>query len=385
MVEAGLSLAEIKESVIQTLSPFFQNQDVLLELALGALVPEAVNVAWLQNEPWAFQMFEQCLKVHRLAHDVAGEDSLRACALWEPATRQGLSEFWSAYHLEVPKDDLALEEFKFEIFRNLGSLIEGTMHPLLRELLHQIRLRDSALHPSAELDTMTLGEVVADLIDTSGFPDLFEPPPWHVRLNQWRNIAQHHSSRIEGNTIICLYGRAPRIRELRITRSELLGATQRIYGAYRAIGTAKNLFLVDNIRVAWDFLPDPNGRPEMYIVNFASAVATQGFEVAEIKLSEEEAAVVLRDVSDLDPQSRRFHASQLAYQLWVHTGRPCVKVEYHEKNGTPNFLTTAWSEDCQKIEQGEIEFGELANLTEMVDLKTGAKVSRGVKPPDQAA
>ncbi len=385
MAEMGIPPEEMKEAVIQTLSPFFRNQDIVVKLALSSLVPEAVNLAKLGNDPWAFGMFQQSLDVHRSAQAAAGEDSLRSCASWEPAASRGLSEYWNAFHLEVPKDDLALEEFRYEVFRNIGSLIEASIQPLLRELLSQVRLRDGATDPNTELGAMDLGDAVAQLIRTTGFPELFAPPPWRVRLNQWRNIAQHHSSSTEGNIIVCRYGRAPRVRELRLSRSELLEATHRIFSVFLAMNTAKNIFLVDNIRAARTFLPNIDIRPEAYVLNFASIVATQGFEIIDLRLGDEEAFVNLRDVSNLDPAQRRFHASQYVYQLWVHTNRPRVTVEYQEKDGTRSLLTTAWAQDCQRIDRSEIELHELANFTEMVDLKTGVRIPRGARPPIETA
>lgn len=384
MAEMGMAPDEIKQAVIQELSPFFRNQDILLELALPSLVPEAVNLAKLEADPWAFGMFQHCLDVHRSAQVVAGEDSLRACASGEPAAQQGLSEYWNAFNLEVPKDDLALEEFRYEIFRNIGSLIEASMQPLLRELLNQVRLRDRPADPTDAVDTMDLGNVVAQLIDTSGFPELFAPPPWHVRLNQWRNMAQHHSSFVEGDIVVCRYGRTPSLRELRLSRSELMEVAYKTFAVYGAMKTAKSIFLVDNIRAAEKFMPNIDVRPEQNVLNFASIVETQGFEVIDLRLDEEEASVILRDVSNLDPSQRRFHASQYVYQLWVHMNRPRVTVEYQEKDGTRSLLTTAWAQDCQRIERGEIAACELANLTEIVDLKTGVRIPKTVKPPTEA-
>lgn len=373
MIELGLSPTEIKEAVLEVLDPFFQNKQLLVTLVPGLLVPEAVNIVRLQHDPWAFDMFEKCLAVHRAAQKAVGAESIGACVWWEPAIRKGLSEYWSASCLEVPKDNLPIEEFKYEAFRNIGALVESTMQPFLRALLHQIRLRDHAKEPSARLGTMSLGEVVDELMETSGFPDLFAPPPWRVRLNQWRNIAQHHSSYIEEATIVCQYGRGRNVKELRLSRGELLRALHAISYAHLAISMAQNLFLAENVELISNYTSDRSVRPEESVLRFSSAVATQGFEVMDVKLSTEEAAAVLRDVSNVDPYMRRIHAAQLVYPLWIHTERPHLKIIYEEKDGTPRFIATALGEDCQRIAQGELELSTLAKRTQMIDLKTGAR------------
>jgi len=376
MIEIGISPEEIKESIIETLEPSFRNRDVLLERAVH-LIPEAVVLARMENDPWALDMYQRCLDVHRSAQVAVGEESLRICVLWERAVLRGLCEYWSALHLEVPKDDLPLEEFKYEMFRNIGMLIEAPMQPHLRELLQQVRLGARMSDPGAGLDTMSLGQVVDELSKTSGFPELFAPPPWGVRLNQWRNIAQHHTSRVDGSTIVCWYGRKPGIKELRLSRLQLWAASQTLLNVFNAMKLARIIFLADNIQAARKFLPDIDYPPEDVILAFASQAASQGFEVIDVKLTDEEAIAILRDVSDLDPNERRFHASQFVYVLWFHTNRPCVKVEYREKDGTRSLLTTAWAEDCKRIARGEMEFRELPNLTSMVDLKTRVQHPRG--------
>lgn len=379
-MESGMSPDEMKQSIVGVLEPFFHNQDILAEMALGALVSEAVNVAKLQNDDWAYDMFQHCLDVHRAAYSKSNDASLAASASWEEAIWHGLSTYWCAFHLEVPKDNLELDVFTFEAFRNIGALIESSIQPLLRALLHQIRIRDGIADADARLTKMDLGVVVNELIRTSGFADLFVPPPWNVQLNQWRNIAQHHSASVEDTVIVCKYGNEPRIREIRLTRDDLAAVAYRLFGIFDALKTARTLFLVDNIRAARHFLPNLALRPEMSILNFASIVATQGFEVVDMAVTDDEALAILKDVTDRDPYARRIHASQYVYQLWVHTKKPRLKIEYREKDNTRSLLAIAWAEDCERIDRAELEFGQLANLTELRDLKSGVTIPNANAP-----
>lgn len=376
MTEMGVSPAEMKEMVVSLFEPYFSNQDILRRFAVPLLVPEAVNLIRLRADSWALEMYHHCLRVHHSALAVAGDESLRACATWESAIQHAVSEFWSVFHLEIPKTGLPLEEFKLEIFRNIGALVEACVQPYLRELLHQARLKDRVPNPDDSLGSMTLGNIVAELMDNSGFTDCFAIPPHGVRLNQWRNIAQHHSSRVEGEQIVCWYGREPNIREFRLTRDELFTVTWHLFNIFIALKLARTVFFMDNVEVAQTFLADFSTRSEAIVLSFASAVATQGFEVLNVQLTDEEASVVVRDVTDMDPDQRRFHASQFVYALWNYIERPHLKIEYREKDGVPNLLTIARAEDCERVANGEIEFYELASLTEMVDLKANARIPR---------
>jgi hypothetical protein len=383
-MESGMSPDEMKQSIVDILEPFFYNQDILTEMALSALVPEAVNFAKLQNDDWAYDMFQHCLNVHHSAYIRSSDASLAACAFWEEPIWHGLSTYWNVFRLEVPKDDLELEVFTFEIFRNIGALLESSSQPLLRALLHQIRIRDAIVDTDARLTTMTFGSVVTELMNTSGFADLFVPPPWNVPLNQWRNIAQHHSISVMDNIIVCKYGNEPHIHEIRLTRDDVVAVAHRLFNVYNALRTARSIYLVDNIRAAQNLLPHVTLRPEMNILNFASIMATQGFEVIDIALTDDEALAILKDVTDLDPNTRRIHASQYTYQLWVHTNKPRLKIEYREKDNTRSLLATAWAEDCERINRAELEFGQLASLTEFHDLKSGVTIPKANTPYQSA-
>src|SRR5215471_19839451 len=94
---------------------------------------------------------------------------------------------------------------------------------------------------------LKLGNVVNELHDTLSMPDLIVPPPWGIRLNQWRNIAQHHWSCVRGNLIYGYYGEPPNEQEVRFKRSELLDALRKIYAICEAVSTSRSLFVIDNI------------------------------------------------------------------------------------------------------------------------------------------
>ncbi len=84
-------------------------------------------------------------------------------------------------------------------------------------------------------------------------------------------------------------------------------------------------------------------------------LASQGFEVVEYKKSSDEAKLVVKDVSNLNPDKRRLHASQFLFPLWLLTRSKGVIIEYREKNNTPNLLLSINSTTCEKIYNGELE------------------------------
>jgi len=375
MIESGLKPEEVKEAVIESLELYFDNKGILEQFAIESLVPESINLLKLQKDKWLFRMFEKCLLTYRLAKSKDSQSCYESCTLWQPQIFQSLSEYWSVLYLEVDKNNLEIEEFLHECLRNIGDIIEGLTKPYLKALLHQIRIANGIKTVLGDINSLDLGTIVNELIQKSGYANLFMPPPWNITLSQWRNIAYHHTAKIENNEIICWYGRTPNIKEIRLSRSKLLQVVQTALNVYGAIRLAHTLFFVDNLKEINRFSPPVEVRDKAEFLNFAAGLASQGFEIVEYKKNADEVKLVVKDVSNLNPKQRRFHASQFLFPLWLLTKSKQMIVEYREKDNTPNLLVSVNSIICEKIYNQELEPLALANMMKMVDLKTNKVVS----------
>lgn len=378
MIELGVKPEEIKEAVIESLEPYFDNKDILEQLAIKLLVPESISLLKIQKDKWLFDMFEKCFFTYRSAKTKDQQSCLKSCALWQPYIAHSTSEYWSVLHLEVPKGDLGIGEFLHECLRNIGDIIEGVTKPYLKVLLHQVRIANGIKTALEDIDSLDLGAIVNELVEKSGYATLFMPPPRNIRLNQWRNIAYHHTAKIENSEIICWYGKTPNIKEVRLSREELLQVVQAAVNIYAVLRLAYTLFYIDHLNEIDECSLSGEVRDEAVFVNFAAGLASQGFEVVEYKKNPDDAKLVVKDISNLNPDKRRFHASQFLLPLWVITHSNRVIVEYREKDNTPNFLVSANSDVCEKIYEGELELLDLAKIMGMTDLKT-EKVLRPVK------
>ena len=110
-------------------------------------------------------------------------------------------------------------------------------------------------------------------------------------------------------------------------------------------------------------------RDEAEFTVFAAGLASQGFEIVEYRKNTHEAKLVVKDLSNLNPNKRRFHASQFLFPLWLLTRSKRVIVEYREKDNTPNLLVSSNSTICEKIYDGELEPLSLAKTMNIVDLR----------------
>lgn len=372
MFERGVKPEEVRAAIIELLEPYFDNRDVLERFATEALVTESINLLKLKEERPFFEMFEKCLYTYHCAKVKDSETCFKCCADWQPKIVESVCRCWSVSHLEVDKDGLEIQEFLHECLSNIGDVVEGLMKPYLKVLLQQIRIIRGSKITFREIEDLDLGGIVNELIETSGYPDLFIPGPWRIRLNQWRNIAYHHSARVDRDKIICWWGKQPDIREIELSRGEMLEVVHTNYEVYRVLHLAYTLFFVDNVKEIKRLCSSlkVEVRSEAEFLSFAAGLSSHGFEIVEFKKSSDEVRLVVKDVSNLEPDERRYHASQFLFPLWHMTRSKKVITEYREKDDTPNLLVSISSTICEKIFNGELEPLTLAKRMEMLDLKT---------------
>jgi hypothetical protein len=373
-LEQGVSPDDVKQSIISILAPYFENAQVLDELAIIVLAPEAVSVSKLQHDKWALDMFSNVLEDYRKALAINKKHCLDTCARWEEKIGHGTSEYVSSFLLEVDKEELPLREFRYEVFRNIGGIIEASIQPLLRELLIQVRLRRGKTNPDAGVDTMDLGLVVGELFDTSGYPELFAPPPWNIRLNQWRNMAQHHKTRVEKMEIIGTYGIGSNEHEVRFTRGELFNALMKIHSVLAAVRTARSLFYIDNIEEMRLRVTKTDVRPEQLMFQMAVSFATQGYELQEFSQDEDSVNAVLVDVTESPTRIRLAHFSQFVFPIWRYFPSKIISAQLLDKNGTLLLTVTARGEDCEAVSKGEIQFSTLAERVDFILTNEGKNI-----------
>lgn len=377
MIRSGFKPEDVKKASIAVLDSYFENKDVLEHYAIY-LIPEAINLIRLREKQLFGHGVEKCLLVYRSAKVRDSHACFKSFALWQPRIAQSLTKFWTILHMEADKSALEIEEFLHECLRNMGDIVEGLSQPYLKILLHQLRITKGNISSLEDVDSLELGQIVNELMEQGNFVSLLAVPPWNVRLNQWRNIAYHHSARIEeDDNIICWYGKSPDIKHIKITRNELTQIAQAMFKVFSSVKVAHTLFYVDNSEDISRFSTSAcKEREESGFLNFAVALASQGFEILEYRKSQDEARIIVRDVSNLDPANRRFHASQFLFPLWLLTEAKKLIVEYRERDNTPNLLVSTFSDICEKIYNSELEIEELAKTMSIVDLKT----KRTIKP-----
>lgn len=356
----GRSPEEVKAHAMAVLAACLSNPNAVGDIPLSALAHEAVSVESIRTNPWASDMFDSVLREYRAAALIDEEASLAAIADAEPAIVRAMSEFMSLFLMEDDKDDLDLEELRLEVSRNIGGLVEACIKPDLQALLQQVRIRRSRASSFAHIGRLKLGNVVQELWDTLEVPELVAPPPWGLLLSQWRNIAQHHDSWVEGERILCRYDEGSTEKTITLSGPEfvaVLGQVQRVLGVIR---TGRAIVVLDHSEELSERIQPGPIRPEIALFQLATMLATQGFEVTDFSVGEEAVIVSVMDAAQQEGLSRMIHVSQFVVPVWQAFPHRSVVVRYLNSYGENALTATAAGADCEAIASGLLPFEELA-------------------------
>jgi hypothetical protein len=369
-IELGINPQEVKEVVIETLSPYFEDREILVNYSINLLIPQFLNIIKLKKDTLLLETFEKCLDIYRKAKNKDQLKCFELMAFWLNDIEECISRFWTIYSLEQDKSILQNEEMVFECFRNIGDIIEGLSKPFLKSLLSQKKLIDENHVNLSQLNHYDLGKIVDELIKHTNCQQLFMPLPWSIRLSHWRNIAYHHNYKLKEKNIICWYGKGIKKNKFTIHKNEILMINRKVSDCFIVLKLAYDIFFIDNTNNIEKFLLNGklNIRFEALFIIIAAGIASQGFEILDFEKNSENAKIIVKDMTNLDPLERSVHASQFLYSLWLVTKSENMRVEYWERDGNPKYSFETRSDICELIYNGDKDFCELANKMKIINL-----------------
>lgn len=369
----GKTPDEIKDQIIAILRPYFQNPSVLSDFPISVLAHEAVTIGNIQGDPWAALGLRGVLSEYREAMVKNRSESLAAIEAWDGPIARAMSEFMSIYLMEADKADLALYELSLEIFRWVGGLLEACVQPQIKALLHHVRIRRGQQPQMADIARLKFGTVVEELNQTLDFfPSILVPPPWGVKLNQWRNIAQHQTAVVQGDHVLCEYRIGNIARHITLNREELFALAKRIQEVLGILRAARSVFIGDNSAALRDRrIPTP--RKEILFFQTAVGISTQGYDVLDVVVSGDTAHLYVQDCSDQDPILRGVRASQFLVATWIHFPKPIIRVTYSDLRGRRRLQVTAAGCNCEEVAKERLPFEAFADRLTLELLDRGAE------------
>ena len=367
LAQEGLTIEQLVEMIPERLGPYLSDRAVLQSMSPSYLAPDLLAVMRIEKDARLKALLPLVLGCYRKAFARNKEMSIDALLRHDSSVMKAINEYVSQGILEIDKIGLSLDELRYEAFRNIGALCEASILPLLRDLLHQVRIDQGDPAPDSDIMTIDFGMVVAELTRKADLADLLAPPPWGLRLNQWRNIAQHHDTRIDDEKIVAFY-RAGRLdREISLGRGTVLELVYLIQGIYVVLKTSRALFLIDNSGKINSDVEPPVQKTESVVFHLASSLSTQGFELTDLVLDDDSVRAEVTDRTEQKSRGRIAHSMQFVQPVWVMFPKAKVEVLYRNRNGKPLMIIEADGKDCEMVHSDE-DLGDLIQKVKLTPL-----------------
>ena len=342
----GLTPDDIKSSIINSFSPYFVNQDNLKKHSISHLTSNWLAYLSVYKEyPDDLKFIDSFLLIFNGAKAQSVDKTFESYAQWMPEFVQSLSRFWSLHNNQMKLDSLSIEDFLAETLHMIGQTIEGLSKPFIKLILQLNRIKRNKDFSYSEIKEKDLGAAIDELINTSDLSELLVLQPNDIRLNQWRNIAYHHNTKIVDKRIICWFTKSGETIEFSITRDELTRVLKKVLLIFKLIRISETVFAFDNIEKVKSELNKIdesliNIRDDAKLLDIYSILESQGFKTIELSTSEKKSKLIVQDLEPYgDFAKRGIHSSQFLYELWLYSESEYLIIEYHLFNGT-KFLTT---------------------------------------------
>lgn len=364
--EFGMSPDELKSEIIDCFSKYFQNKERLKTFATTDLVNNWLSYILVERDsPESLKNIDGILEIFNDAKSINQNETIKAYSSWLPEISQGISRFWSLYNNQVDIKNLCIEDYLEESLRMIGHSIEGISKPFIKLLLHLNRIRRNKPAAFSEIKSKDLGVVIDELINTTELDDIFIISNHSIRLNQWRNIAYHHNSKIVDGEIICWYKKNGLDNEFKISRDELFSSLMEILLSFKLIRISETIFCFDNIDEIQKIRNSVeteaiNIREEARLLDFKSSLGLQGFKLKKLKTKNDSSILKLIDMQEYGNfQKRAIHSSQFVYNLWLYTKSKKLTVEYYTFNEDKFLVSNIDSNVFVNHTEGDLKLSKL--------------------------
>ena len=249
LLAAGIGRATSLEAQLRAveldLRGYFRNRTHLgASLGTGGLTYEHAFLK--RTHAWSTPVLSTLLQEYRDASDVDDRRLYESLTASQGPVLRAHNNLVSVAHLEGMVARSKPLVFARSCFRNIGDIIEACLFPFLRIRLHVLRIATCTSDQDPDVADLSLGRTIDELtrIDAK----LYAPPPFAVRLSQWRNIAAHSGYHVRGEKIHCQYGNG---RRFECTPAQLLDVARYANDVYYVHKVAHEIFCIDNIERAF--------------------------------------------------------------------------------------------------------------------------------------
>jgi hypothetical protein len=323
--------------------PYFENKLFLKDHAWIWLIQDCIELNQISHDHVSTGLLREILEIPRTSKKSNSKSSLSIANEWLPEIHEAakVSNSWvlDLFEKKNNKTSSDIEKTVYDLFEDVGTIIEGISKPFLYELYHQYRNVNNAGEKYADIFLRKLGNVIEGLEKEASLVALTQPGNWNVKLNDWRNIAKHYSWKMNGEEIDCYYGKK-KDKTITLTRKQLEELVRRILLNTTALMLAHRVFIVDNTEeairagvAATKLTPNVKGK----LFSVKTMIAGLGFEVLELKANGTETIIKIKNALLIPDDERRNELFPAAIMAGHVKPNSSVRLDYFTKNDEPNF------------------------------------------------
>lgn len=362
LYEEGYSTQDIKNGVIELLNPYIIDKIFLNEYAVSLLANEAICISQLCTKKKWKSMFETIFTLRNNSILKNKDKAFKVMGIFEPLIREAQQKYSLQIIFENSKEDFNLDEYAFELFRLIGTLIESVIQPFIKEYYCLVLIFYNKEFETNKILNMDLGQIITNLEELILDTTITRQGSFNIKISQWRNISQHYSYKVENHTIIATYGKSKIPNTVSLTKDELFKLSKEFIHLLGSLKSSREFSIINNKDEIISYLPT-NSNNDSYgkITELASSFFTQGFKLLNFNDSNNEITALFIDLSKEMELSRKIHCSQFILPLANRFPNRAINVIWSSKLTKKQIKFSVNVRDINKIIVSDNPLIELAN------------------------
>ena len=251
--------------------------------------------------------------------------------------------------------------------RHIGDTLELSTKLEISELYAVIKIAQNEKPDYENIRKTSFGVILNNILEKKILLQILKTYPINIKLSDWRNIAYHHTYRVDGDKITCCYGKAN--KTFLLTIEELHKYAAQIITSCNTIDIARRIFLLDNMKSLNNKVAEsskPTDRIPMKVSQLNTTFLTQGFSITDFRITDSVSEITLKDLknngvlSDEQIKMRKIHVTQFLYPLWVKIPNTILRIRYSNCSEETNLIVSVQDNICEDIDKGDMELAYLA-------------------------
>ncbi|RKN77088.1 hypothetical protein [Paenibacillus ginsengarvi] len=378
-ITSGYRPLAVKEAIVSHLSEYFDNHDKLIKHATSSEILSTFEFVVRYHYDEVFlNGLKEVLACYRDANSTNSVETLNIVLSTHKEFSQKENLMWTVKQ-NTPSGQISdFYDSVITYMKHMGDNLEiGTKH-IVYEIYALMRLIDGKTYDYEKIQKYDFGVALSNILDQNKFTKLLKTNPLPLKLSDWRNIAYHHSYEIEGNMIICSYGKQK--VKFEVTLDELKSYVHQVVRASNVFNIARCIFVFDNLENI-SLLKQATTqksiefRKPMLINQFRISLMSQGFHLIQFHEEDNSVTVMINDLmndgslNQKDQQQRKIHSSQFLYNVWCISPKEILSVIYSTKNGEKKLISTVAGDVCKTIANDKKDISYLAHYVQFEELE----------------